>query len=171
MTDQTTPKPRPISTYPVPEDSSAIFKAALERVIAELAELKTKKEDIIARELQLNETYKALLPLAGDLIPNVATWTLANAIRLIFNGLPDGKTLTAIGVRDKLEDLGYDLSKYENPLASIHTCVRRMLDSEELMPGRDDKKKELEPGPKLKSVAETTENKPSLAERIEAKDK
>lgn len=143
----------PVSTCPVPPDSSAVYKTALERVIAELADLKQRREDIMARELQLNETYKALLPLAGDLIPNVAMYSLANAIRFIFNGLPRGKTLNAKGVRDKLEDLGYDLTQYENPLASIHTCLRRMEESEEVtLLESEGNKKQLEPGPKLKPV-------------------
>jgi hypothetical protein len=39
--------------------------------------------------------------------------------------------LTAIEVRDRLASIGLDLTKYSNPLASIHTVLKRMRASGE----------------------------------------
>jgi hypothetical protein len=138
-------------------DSSAIYREALDRVWNELQELKEQKKELAVREVQLNESLKALMPLAGAWKTNINEYSLSNAVRFIFNGLAPDRTLSAIEVRAKLEDLGYDLSDFENPLASIHTCVRRMIDSEELIVTKtEDNKKEFQPGPELKSVPEPT---------------
>ncbi len=39
---------------------------------------------------------------------------------------------TAIGVRNMLIESGYDLSQYTNPLASIHTILKRLVKSGEV---------------------------------------
>jgi hypothetical protein len=40
--------------------------------------------------------------------------------------------LTALEIRDRLEAVGIHLDKYSNPLASIHTILKRMHDSGEV---------------------------------------
>lgn len=137
-------------------DNRAIFKEALVRALAELEKLKQIKTEMAAREIQLQQSIKALTPLVGSTIPAVKDMSLSNAVRLTFKGLPPGKSLGAIGVRAKLEELGYDLSGYDNPLASIHTCLRRMEETEEItLVKSEDKKKKFETGPELKSVPES----------------
>jgi hypothetical protein len=119
--------------------------------------LREQKKEITVREAQLNETLKALMPLIGAWKADITEYSLSNAIRFIFNGLEVNRTLSAIEVRGRLQDLGYDLSEYENPLASIHTCMRRMIETEELIVNRtEDNKKEFQPGPELKAVPEPT---------------
>jgi len=41
--------------------------------------------------------------------------------------------VTALEVRDRLHSIGVDLDKYSNPLASIHTVLKRMHDAGELV--------------------------------------
>jgi hypothetical protein len=140
-------------------DSVAIYKEAVDRLWNELQELRERKKELIIREAQINESLKALMPLVGTWKTNIAEYSLSNAIRFIFNGLEADRTLSAIEVRTKLQDLGYNLNEYENPLASIHTCIRRMIDTEELTVIKsEDNKKEFQPGPELKSVPEPTQS-------------
>jgi hypothetical protein len=134
-------------------DSSAVYREAVDRVWNELQELREQKNQLAVREVQLNESLRALLPLAGAWKADIKKYSLSNAIRFVFNGLEADRTLSAVQVRTKLEDLGYDLNQFENPLASIHTCMRRMIETEELIVSRtEDNKKEFQPGPELKSV-------------------
>ncbi len=136
-------------------DSTDVYKEALNRAFEELAKIKEQKKEIAVREAQLNETLRALMPLAGLWKTDLEGYSLSNAVRFIFNGLGPDRALTAIEVRGKLQELGYDLSEHENPLASIHTCMRRMIDSEELaLIQTDANQKKFEPGPELKSVPE-----------------
>jgi hypothetical protein len=131
-----------------------IYKAAVERIVSELERINVAKKEMAIREAQLNESLKALRPLAGEWVFDLSEFSLSNAVRFVFNGLADERSLSAIDVRTKLEDLAYDLSKYENPLASIHTCMRRMVETEELVikPTDEGNKKQFEAGPQLKSV-------------------
>ena len=47
--------------------------------------------------------------------------------------------LTALEVRDRLVSIGIDLGRYSNPLASIHTVLKRMHEGGELVErDRDD---------------------------------
>jgi hypothetical protein len=163
MNDQ--PKDNPLQAA----DSSAIYREALDRIWKELADIKEQKQELALREAQLNETLKALLPITGFWKADIKEYTLSNAVRFIFNGLEPDRSLSAIQVRTKLEDLGYDLSGYENPLANIHTCIRRMLDTEELIPVEtEDKKKSFEPGPELKPVPEPQERIATLKDMLAA---
>jgi hypothetical protein len=134
-------------------DTAVLYRAALERAWNELAVIIEQKKQIATREAQLNETVRALTPLVGEWTPDLTELSLSNAVRFVFNGLAIGRTLSAMDVRTKLEELGYNLSEYENPLANIHTCMRRMIDSEELtLVETKDNKKQFEAGPELKSV-------------------
>ena len=143
----------------------------MNRVWTELERIKEQKKQLAIREVQLNESVRALLPLVGAWQVNVNEYSLSNAVRFIFNSLEpgSGRGLTAMEVRSKLEDLGYDLTKYENPLASIHTCVRRMIETEELNlmeSSEDEKKKKFEPGPELKPVPEVSDGKLGMLSQL-----
>ena len=76
--------------------------------------------------------------------------TLANAIRLMVQSCNE-RAITVKELRGKLQDIGYDLSKYKNPLASIHTAANRMVESNELAWFDDDGNK-LTSGPEMKPV-------------------
>lgn len=111
------------------------------------------------------------MPLVGAYEVDVNEYSLSNAVRFIFNSLEPGsdRGLTAMEVRSKLQDLGYDLTKYENPLASIHTCVRRMIETDELKlmeSNEDEKKKKFEPGPELKQVPQDAGQAQGILSRI-----
>lgn len=64
-------------------------------------------------------------------------FTLTNAVRNVFKSDPASK-LTAIEVRDKLVGAGFDSSEFNNLLASIHTTLKRLAQSEELLTSKTD---------------------------------
>jgi hypothetical protein len=144
--------------------STDIYRVAVERIVSELENIRQWKKDMLIREGQLNESLKALRPLAGGYQYDLSQFSLSDAVRFIFNGLEEGRGLSAVDVRTKLLDLSYDLSKYENPLASIHTCMRRMGETEELIfrATDDDNKKTFSAGPELKSVPEPPMSPPGI---------
>jgi len=119
----------------------------------QLQEIIEQEKQLAFKKAQLRETMKALAPLFNPKPTDISSFTLPNAIRLIVRSA--GKPLSALEFKSKLEDLGYPLDKFENPLASIHTALKRMTEAEELalVP---DKKKKFEPGPELKPTPETT---------------
>jgi hypothetical protein len=67
------------------------------------------------------------------------------------------RPLSAIEIRSKLTDLGFNLDQFSNPLASIHTALTRMGETNELtLVEKGDEKKKFMPGPEMKSIPETT---------------
>jgi len=65
-----------------------------------------------------------------------------------------GRGLNAHGFRTKLEDMGYDLSKFSNPLVNILTAMNRMVEAEEMHWVEGEDKKTVVRGPELKPVPE-----------------
>jgi len=55
---------------------------------------------------------------------------LTDAIRLVVRGA--GVPMTPVEVRDRLHAIGFDVSKYANDLAAIHTILKRLNDSGEV---------------------------------------
>jgi hypothetical protein len=49
-----------------------------------------------------------------------------DAIRQVLKSKGKFAYFTPVGVRDELKTMGFDLSKYKNPLASIHTTLKRL---------------------------------------------
>lgn len=120
----------------------------------ELEQVKAEELRLAIRKAQLKETLKALVPLAlgDDYKVDVNSLTLADALRMVVAG--SDRPLNATEFRCKLQDLRYNLDQYENPLASIHTALDRMVETDELVLTKKDKKKQFEAGPELKSVPE-----------------
>jgi hypothetical protein len=61
---------------------------------------------------------------------------LTDACRLVLQNAP--APLTAVGIRDRLQQIGFDLDRYANPLAAIHTTLKRMTESGEAEPSPDE---------------------------------
>jgi hypothetical protein len=55
---------------------------------------------------------------------------LTDGCRLVLAGA--GHPMTPVEVRDRLEAIGFDLSKYSSRLAAIHTVLKRLRDAEEI---------------------------------------
>ncbi len=55
---------------------------------------------------------------------------MTDSVREILRKSPE--PMTASEVRDALERLGFDMKSYSNPLATIHTVLRRLTESDEV---------------------------------------
>ena len=105
------------------------YKLALDAAVREYEELGEKRRDIDKRLAQLAQTIGTLNRLCGY-VPTV-TWGLTDAVRVVLRGAPHPMTPTEI--RDRLEAIGFDLDRYTNSLAAIHTVLKRLNESKEIL--------------------------------------
>jgi hypothetical protein len=138
------------------------YQEALWKAYGEIQEIKRQEADLAIRKSKLRKTVAALYPIVyPSPAEDINSLSLADAIRMIVKNSDTG--VPAKEVRNRLFDLGYDLSKYSNPLASIWTAAKRMIDSEELTLTEDEDEKKLAPGPELKTIPETTNAETAMA--------
>jgi hypothetical protein len=103
------------------------YRRALEAATREYEELGVRRQAIEKRLAELAQTIGTLSKLIG-LTPTVPLG-LTDAVRLIMRG---GVPMTPIEVRDRLHAIGFDLEKYANDLAAVHTILKRLNESGEL---------------------------------------
>jgi hypothetical protein len=104
------------------------YRRALEAATREFEELGAKRTEIDKRLAELAQTIGTLMRLLG-LTPTVPLG-LTDAVRLVVRG--GGVPMTPVEVRDRLHGMGFDLSKYANDLAAVHTILKRLNESGEL---------------------------------------
>jgi predicted nuclease with TOPRIM domain len=75
---------------------------------------------------QVTTKYPELFPDSID--PDTG---LTDAVREVLKG--ELMFLTPVEIRNHLKTKGYDISKYKNVLASIHTILKRLKDQDEVM--------------------------------------
>jgi hypothetical protein len=105
------------------------YRRALDAAVREYEQLTADRAQLDARISQLQHSIAALTKLCG-FEPTVPLG-LTDACRLALRNAPT--PLTALELRDRLASIGIDLSKYSNPLASIHTVLRRMREAGEIV--------------------------------------
>src|SRR5438876_6575245 len=103
------------------------YRRALESATREYEELGVKRQAIDKRLAELAQTIGTLSKLIG-LTPTVPIG-LTDAVRLIMRG---GVPMTPVEIRDRLHAIGFDVSKYVNDLAAVHTILKRLNESGEL---------------------------------------
>jgi len=146
------------------------YEGALWKAFEELQEIKKQEAELAIRKSKLRKTVDALYPIVYPAAAeDIQSLSLANAIRMVVKNA-DG-ALPAKEIRNRLRDLGYDLSKYSNPLASIWTAAKRMIDAEELELTEDEDEKKLAAGPELKTVPESTDAETAMAAKAEQQQK
>jgi hypothetical protein len=104
------------------------YRRALATAIREYEALGQQRQDIDKRLAEVAQTIGTLSRLCG-LVPTVPIG-LTDACRLVVRGA--GVPVTSIDVRRRLQSIGFDLSKYANDLAAIHTILKRLNASGEL---------------------------------------
>jgi hypothetical protein len=104
------------------------YRRALETAVHEYEALGLKRREIDQRLAEVAQTIGTLSRLCG-LTPTVPMG-LTDAIRLVIRGA--GVPMTPMEVRDRLHAIGFDVSKYTNELAAVHTILKRLNDSGEL---------------------------------------
>lgn len=104
------------------------YRAALDAATREYETLSQQRKDIDGRLAQLVQTISTLNRLCGFV--STVYWGLTDACRVVLKGA--GHPMTPMEVRDRLEAIGFDLSKYSSSLAAIHTVLKRLHEAEEL---------------------------------------
>ena len=103
------------------------YRAALAAAIAEYEQLGAERRRIDDRLAQLSQTIGTLNKLLGYQ-PSVPLG-LTDAIRIVMRS---GVPMTPVEIRDRLNAIGFDVSKYVNDLAAVHTILKRLNDNGEL---------------------------------------
>lgn len=104
------------------------YRRALRDVIREYQRLARQRAEIDERIAQLLQTMGSLSRLC-NVAPTVKLG-LTDACRIVLKAA--GNPLTAAEVRIQLDALGFDSSRYSNPLATIHVVLKRLCRSGEI---------------------------------------
>src|SRR5262245_54393822 len=98
------------------------YVRAFEAAKHEFEALGDQRRDIDRRLTQLAQTMASLGRLCGY-VPTVS-WGLTDGCRMVL--IASGRPQTPTEVREALVACGFDLSKYSNDLAAIHTVLKRL---------------------------------------------
>jgi len=98
------------------------YRRALDAAVREYETLAGRRAEIDERLAQLTQTIGSLTRLC-NLTPTLSLG-LTDACRLVLKAA--GHPLTAMEVRAQLGAMGFDLTRYSNELASIHTVLKRL---------------------------------------------
>jgi len=113
------------------------YRRALDAAVREYEKLSAEYAALEGRLSQLKHSIAALTKLCGY-EPTVPLG-LTDACRLVLRNAT--QPLTALEVRDRLASIGVGLDRHSNPLASIHTVLKRLHDAGELAErDRDDER-------------------------------
>jgi len=104
------------------------YRRALATAIREYEALGQQRQDVDRRLAEVAQTIGTLSRLCG-LIPTVPLG-LTDACRLVVRGA--GVPVTPADVRQRLQSIGFDLTRYVNDLAAIHTILKRLNESGEM---------------------------------------
>jgi hypothetical protein len=110
-------------------------KAELARVQQEKASLSGQLEQCDQQIAALVQTMRAIAPLVGEEPPAAGEAEaphggMTDCVRAILKKAAE--PLTASEIRESLEAIGFDMKSYSNPLATIHTVLRRLTESSEV---------------------------------------
>src|SRR5579871_166252 len=100
-------------------------RAEMARLIKENLESQREIEDRNQQIAALQQTMKAIAPLAGEQAPepvldaDTPPGGMTDCIRAILEKAVE--PMTASELRERLESIGFDMESYSNPLATIHT--------------------------------------------------
>jgi len=98
------------------------YREALDAALREYETLGRQRAEMDERLARLAQTIGSLTRLC-HLTPTVP-FGLTDACRMVLKAA--GHPLTALEVRAQLDAMGFDLARYSNDLASIHTVLKRL---------------------------------------------
>ena len=104
------------------------YRRALDAAVREYERAMAERATLDSRIAQLQQTIGTLTRLCG-FTPTVP-FGLTDACRMVLRNA--GTPLTPTAVRDRLEAVGVDLGRYANPLAAIHTTLKRLVEAGEI---------------------------------------
>jgi hypothetical protein len=103
-------------------------RRALAAAIEESRRLTAERQLIDGRLSELAESVGTLSRLCG--LAPTAPWGLTDACRTVLRNA--GQPMSPADVRDRLAVIGFDLSRYSNVLAALHTTLKRLAEAGEL---------------------------------------
>lgn len=106
------------------------YRLALDAALREHEALLEKRARLDRRLDRLQETIGSLQRLCG-LTPTIACG-LTDACRAVLRRTDE--PLAPLAVRERLDGMGFDLSRYANGLAAIHTTLKRLARAGEVKP-------------------------------------
>jgi len=115
------------------------FMAAIQKARLRLTQIEAEQQRLAQEKAQLLKSIEALAPLLSEQ-PSRESLTLADSMRTVMAGYEmnrPGSVFTPKRVRDLLAEMGFDFTKFNNHMASIHTAMRRMQKAGELEPAGD----------------------------------
>lgn len=104
------------------------YRRALDAAVQEYEALGARRREIDQRLAELAQTIGTLSKLLG--LTATVPMGLTDAVRIVVRGA--GVPMTPVEVRDRLHAIGFDVSKYTNDLAAVHTILKRLNESGEL---------------------------------------
>src|SRR5437667_3195013 len=105
------------------------FVADLAQLEARLAELDVQREETRLQLERIRRVVVELGPLCGYLDSNnLSIHGITDACRVVIRKAHP-EYLSAKDIKEKLEQGGFDLSRYESPSASIYTILTRLEES------------------------------------------
>ena len=113
---------------PSADPGPAHYRRALDAALREYETLLAERTQLDKRVAQLAQTVGTLSRLCGA-VPNVALGP-ADACRIVLKAA--GHPLTVPEIRAQLEAMGFDLDRYINGAAVIHTSLKRLADQHEV---------------------------------------
>jgi hypothetical protein len=120
------------------------YKSSFESARTELARVQERKlalgqelEQCDKQIVALIQAMRAIAPLVGENLPDLPSTDsemvaggMTDCVRAILKKAAE--PLTASEIRESLESVGFDMNSYSNPLATIHTVLRRLTESGEV---------------------------------------
>ncbi len=109
-----------------------LFKQVKDEIFSKRAELGaclTRAEALEDEISGLQQTAAGLAKTLGEQYEADDELGLTEAIRRVFRQNPE-KNFIPVEIRDELEQMGHDVEKYGNILASIHSVIKRLLDKD-----------------------------------------
>lgn len=112
-----------------------VYKEALTHAREELYELTKESQKMARRAAKLRQTITTLERMCGE--TPTSTMKLGEAVRSVL--MASDRPLSAGGIKNALEQIGYDLTRYTNPVAVIHTTVKRSVKKGDLSEAKPNK--------------------------------
>ncbi|HEV2022924.1 MAG TPA: hypothetical protein VGQ94_10425 [Terriglobales bacterium] len=115
-----------------PEAEKARFKELLEAAQDELVENVRERQSLEMRSRKLQEDIAHLAALCGESVEDpIKQLGLTDAIRYVLGKASHGQIplhrfMTPVEIREAISKGGFDISKYSNVMASIHTVLQRL---------------------------------------------
>ncbi len=113
------------------------FKQSLELAKGELKHLQQELGECMKKQAELEKKIAAVRQMIvgfsdalGEKFIEEDTLGLTDAIRQAFKTA--GRRLAPTEVKDRLESIGYDTSKYGNMMASVHSVINRLVQQKQL---------------------------------------